>query len=207
MRVVLVFDHPYGAGASENVPRRRSFSAALAAAATRGLERAGHEVDLIDLVTDGFNPVMSATDLAAWRSGKIIDPLAADYQHRVMGADHLVFAFPVWWEAMPAGTKGFLDKVLTKGIVFSETRGLRPFENHLEHLRGVTLITTMSMPGLGLAYRWFFGAPATKILLRGTFAKIGVRNLRWFNYVSPDARSETQRKRLLTALERRFAVL
>ncbi len=205
MRVVLVFDHPYGAGASENVPHRRSFTAALAAAAVRGLERAGHQVDLIDLATDGFNPVMSAADLAAWRSGKIIDPIAADYQRRVMDADHIVFAFPVWWEAMPAGTKGFLDKVLTKGIVFSETERLRPFENHLEHLRGVTLITTMSTPGL--IYRWFFGAPATKVLFRGTFMKIGVRNLRWLNYVSPDARSEAQRRALLTALERRFAGL
>jgi len=203
LRVVLVFDHPYGAGASENVPHHRSFTAALAAAAVRGMERAGHEVDLIDLATDGFDPMMSAADLAACRSGRIIDPLAADYQRRVMCADHLVFAFPVWWEAMPAGTKGFLDKVLTKGIVFSEAKRLRPFENHLQNLRGVTLITTMSTPGL--IYRWFFGAPVTKILFRGTFMKIGVRNLRWLNYAAPDGRSEAQRRVLLSALERRFA--
>jgi len=205
MRVVLVFDHPYGIAASQNVPHRRSFTAALAAAAVRGMERAGHEVDVIDLAADGFDPVMSAADLAAWRAGRIIDPLAADYQHRVMGADHLVFAFPVWWEAMPARTKGFLDKVLTKGIVFSEVKRLRPFTNNLQNVRGVTLITTMSTPGL--VYRWFFGAPATKILFRGTFRKIGVRNLRWWNYASPAGRSEAQRRALLSALERRFADL
>ena len=58
MRVALVFDHPYTIASSENVPHRRSFSAAVAAATIRGLERAGHTVDLMDLVADGW--VMSS---------------------------------------------------------------------------------------------------------------------------------------------------
>jgi multimeric flavodoxin WrbA len=113
MKVLFVLDHPYGAGASENVPHNRSYTAALAAAAMRGVRGAGHEVDLIDLIEDGFNPVMTKDDLAGWRLKSVVDPVAADYQPRPMEADHLVFAFPVWWESMPAGTKGFLDKVLT----------------------------------------------------------------------------------------------
>ena len=44
VRVALVLDHPYTLASSENVPHRRSFSAAVAAAAIRGLEAAGHEV-------------------------------------------------------------------------------------------------------------------------------------------------------------------
>ena len=39
---------------------------------------AGHEVDLIDLIEDGFNPVMTKDDLAGWRLKSVVDPVAAD---------------------------------------------------------------------------------------------------------------------------------
>ena len=109
MRMLLVLDHPYTIASAEDVPHRRSFTAALAAAAMRGAEQAGHEVDLADLAADGFNPAMTREDLLGWRRGAAVDPLTLDYQRRLLEADHLVFAFPIWWEAMPATTKGFLD--------------------------------------------------------------------------------------------------
>lgn len=203
MRVLMVFDHPYGAEASENIPHRRSFSAAIAAAARRGLERAGHDVDLIDLHRDGFDPVMHEIDLAAWRQKSVVDDQAADYQSRLKLADHLVFVFPIWWEAMPASTKGFLDKVMTKGIVYSESKPGRPFVNGVKNLQGVTLMTVMTTPDL--IYRWLFGNPITKILFRGTFRKIGVRRLRWLNFTNPSSRTLHERQRILQGVEDRFA--
>ncbi|MCS4276246.1 hypothetical protein M2390_001428 [Mycetocola sp. BIGb0189] len=87
-KVLMVFDHPYGADASENIPHLRSFSAAIAAAARRGQEKASHEVDLIDLHADGFDPVMHESDLAAWRQASVVDAQVADYQARLRAADH-----------------------------------------------------------------------------------------------------------------------
>lgn len=110
MHIVIVFDHPYGASASGNIPHRRSFSAALLASVTSGLTAAGHTLDLVDLQADRFNPVTSAEDLAAWRQRDTRDPLVQDYQRRLMEADHLIFIFPIWWETMPALTKGFWIK-------------------------------------------------------------------------------------------------
>jgi len=204
MRVMLVLDHPYGAQAWQDVPHQRSLTSALAHAAQVGLERAGHEVDLVDLHADGFDPVMSAQDLAAWRAGTVLDPQAADYQRRLVAADHLVLAFPVWWEAMPALTKGFLDKVLGKGIVYHQGRGLRPM-SHRTRLTGVTLVTVMSTPTP--AYRAVFGNPVTKIVFRGTFRKIGVRNLRWLNHGGLDRTTAQRRRRALERVERHFAAL
>lgn len=71
------------------VPHNRSYTAALAATAMRGVRGAGHEVDLIDLIEDGFIPVMTKDDLAGWRLKSVVDPVAADYQRRLMEADHL----------------------------------------------------------------------------------------------------------------------
>ncbi|WP_435186235.1 NAD(P)H-dependent oxidoreductase [Streptomyces sp. bgisy126] len=207
MRVLLVLDHPYTLASAENVPHRRSFTAAVAAAAVRGATAAGHEVDVIDLASDGFSPVMTREDLVAWRQGAVVDPLVDDYQRRLLAADHLVFAFPVWWEAMPAATKGFLDRVLTKGVVFAERPGARgnPFHNLMPRLGGVTVLSVMTTPDK--AYRWWYRDPLTKILFKGTFGKIGVGNLRWVNFDRVAGRTPEQRRRLLDDTERRFATL
>jgi NAD(P)H dehydrogenase (quinone) len=207
MRVAIVFDHPYTITSSRNVPHERSFSAAVAAAAIRGLERAGHDVDLMDLVADGFDPVMRRSDLAGWRLKQAVDPLAIDYQRRLFLADHLVFVFPIWWEAMPAATKGFLDKVLTKGVTFSEDPAAKgnPFSNLLTRLTGVSVLTVMTTPHA--VYRWWFGNPVIKILFKGTFGKTGVKRLKWTNYDRVTGKTPEHRERMLVATEERFARL
>ncbi|WP_084102186.1 NAD(P)H-dependent oxidoreductase [Demequina sp. NBRC 110051] len=203
MNTLIVFDHPHIRTASENVPHQRSFTAAMAAAAERELGQSGHRVDPIDLHADGFNPVMSAEDLTAWRTQRVVDPQVADYQRRVLAADSIVFAFPISWESMPALTKGFLDRVLTKGIVYSEVKKGRPFVNHFEQLQGVTALTVMSTPQW--IYRTVFGSPLTKMMFRGAFRKMGVKNLKWINESDPAGRTLEQRERALAGIERRFA--
>ena len=193
MKVLVVLDHPYTIASAQNVPHQRSFSAAVAAAAIRGARSAGHEVDLIDL--------------AAWRQGRVVDPLVADYQRRLLAAGHLALVFPVWWEAMPAATKGFLDRVLTKGVMYEELPGARgnPFRNRMTSLGGVSVLSVMTTPDK--AYRWWYRDPLTKILFKGTFAKIGVQNLRWTNYASVTAKTPQQRARMLRQTEQAFAGL
>ncbi|WP_339812147.1 NAD(P)H-dependent oxidoreductase [Paenibacillus sp. FSL R7-0189] len=206
MNVLIIFDHPYGASASENIPHQRSYSAALLASVMRGLTTKGHTIDFIDLHTDGFDPVMSREELTAWRQKKTTDPQVANYQQRLIAADHIVFIFPIWWEAMPALTKGFLDKVFAKGIVYEETKPGRPFKCLLPYIKGVSLLTVMNTPDF--FYRWIFGNPITKILFRGTFRKMGIRkNLRWYNYAGMSDRSLEERVKHLDKTEQRFARL
>jgi NAD(P)H dehydrogenase (quinone) len=207
MRILLVLDHPYTIAAAENVPHQRSFSSAVAAAAIRGARSSGHEIDLIDLAADRFQPAMTAEDLQAWRQGRVVDPVVADYQQRLFAADQLVFVFPVWWEAMPAPTKGFLDRVLTKGIAFDELPHARgnPFRNLMQRLSGVTILSIMTTPDK--AYRWWYRDPLTKIMFKGTFDKIGVKNLTWVNYANVTAQTAEKRNLMLRQTERRFAAL
>ena len=207
MRIMLVLDHPYTLDSAANVPHERSFTAAVAAAAIAGAERGGHDVDLVDLAADGFNPAMTRDDLVAWRLRASVDPVVRDYQRRLFEADHLVFAFPIWWEAMPAATKGFLDRVLVKGVAYEELPGAKgnPFRNRMTRLQGVTALTVMTTPTA--AYRWWFGDPMRKILFRGTFGKIGVKNLRWRNYANVADRTDAERARLLDETAAYFAAL
>jgi NAD(P)H dehydrogenase (quinone) len=207
MQLLIVLDHPYTITSAGNVPHQRSFSAAVADAAIRGARSAGHQVDLIDLAADRFQPAMTGDDLVAWRLGHAIDPQVLDYQRRLLAADHLAFVFPVWWEAMPAATKGFLDRVLTKGVMYEERPDAKgnPFRNRMTRLGGVSVLSIMSTPDK--AYRWWYRDPLTKILFKGTFAKIGVRNLRWTNYASVTDKTAEERAGLLERTERAFAAL
>ncbi|MDN5766584.1 MAG: NAD(P)H-dependent oxidoreductase [Humibacillus sp.] len=207
MKILVVLDHPYTIASAENVPHRRSFSAAVAAAAIRGARSAGHEVDLIDLAADGFQPAMTRADLIAWRQSAAVDPLVLDYQQRLLATDHLALVFPVWWEAMPAATKGFLDRVLVKGVMYEELPEAKgnPFRNLMTNLSGVSVLSIMTTPDK--AYRWWYHDPLTKILFKGTFAKIGVKNLRWTNYPSVTDKTPQQREQLLNQTEQKFATL
>jgi len=56
-------------------------------------------------------------------------------------------------------------------------------------------------------YRWWYRDPLTKILFKGVFAKIGVKNLRWTNYASVTDKTPEQRERMLLDTESAFAAL
>lgn len=195
MRVLLVADHPYSG----------AFTHALVASAKRGLTTAGHQIDLIDLHEDGFDPVMHGKDLAAWRVGQNVDPLVADYQQRLVAADYLILAFPIWWELMPAMTKGFIDKVVAKDVAYSQPKAGGLMTGRLTRLQGVSMLTVMASPDV--AYRLVFGNPITKAVFRGTFRKIGVKRLKWVNHSNPAAKTPEQREAMLESMESRFGKL
>lgn len=200
---LIVFDHPYGAEAWRNEPHHRSLSAALLRSALDGLAEAGHSVDVIDLAGDDFSPVMTADDLRAWRTDSTADPTVLDYQRRLGDADHLVFIYPTWWMAMPAGTKGFIDRVLTRGFAFDEPKIGGALVNRLDRLRSVTVLTPMTTP-VGL-YRWWFGQPGQRIVMRGTFGLIGIRRLRWIALGRSTQRGAVSRERALARVRAHFA--
>lgn len=191
MKTVIIFDHPYTATAGDNVPHHRSFLAALLKSVMTQQYQNNNGVDLIDLHADGFNPVMSAADLSNWRRGQSTDPLVADYQQRLLAADRIIFMFPVWWEVMPAMTKGFLDKVYAKGKLYQADT----MKTRLTKQPRIDIITTMSTPNW--IYRLVFGAPLAKLLFRGTFLKTRLWHFKWHNFAQVDKKTLAQREALL----------
>lgn len=195
MRTAIVFNHPY----------EGSYCNAILNTVTKGLQRANHEIDLIHLDHDGFNPVMTAADLKAFKDRKPIDPKVMDYKQRLDKADHLIFIFPIWWELMPALTKGFIDKVIFPGVAYDYTPkgyGMIPL---FKNVKSVTVITTMNTPRI--LYRLVFGNAVKKAIMTGTFWKMGYKNRKWINLSMVKSVSDRKRKKWLTNLERKFASL
>jgi len=149
---------------------------------------------------------MTAADLKAFRDKSPVDPQVKAYAERLSRADHLVFIFPIWWELMPALTKGFVDKVIFPGVAYDYTNAdntrMRPL---WDRLKGVSVLTTMNTPGW--LYWLVFGNAIYKAIVLGTFWKIGYRNVKWTGFDRVKAVTREKRERWLTQLEGRFAAL
>ncbi|MGI6590332.1 MAG: NAD(P)H-dependent oxidoreductase [Eggerthellaceae bacterium] len=194
-KTLIIFDHPYGAQACNNEPHNRSFSAALCRRIIETEYERGADIDLIDLAADGFDPVMDKDDFANWRKGIPMNTQVADYQCRMREADRIAFVFPIWWELMPARTKGFLDKVYAKNVLYTQSPDGRSMQTRLKPSVEVFAVTTMGTPKL--LYRVLFGKPAVKALQWGLCRKTGIKSFRWHSFSGVDKMSFEQRQDLL----------
>ncbi|MBT2623647.1 NAD(P)H-dependent oxidoreductase [Chryseobacterium sp. ISL-6] len=193
MNIVIVFNHPY----------EGSFGNAILNSVIKGLKGANHEIDLMHLDNDGFNPVMSKADLKAFVDHKPVDPQVIDYNERLEKADHLIFIFPIWWDLMPAMTKGFVDRVLTPGVVYDHHPrgfGLVPL---LKNLKGVTVITTMNKPKI--MYSLLIGNLIKKAMIKSVFKTMGYKNLKWISFNMVKSVSQEKRVKWLKNIEARFS--
>jgi NAD(P)H dehydrogenase (quinone) len=157
MRILYVYCHP--------LPE--SFHAAIRKEALAGLEAAGHEVDLLDLYAEKFDPVLSEEarrryhDVPENRVG--LEPYVA----RLATAETIVLQFPTWCFGMPAMLKGFCDRLLMPGVAFdlSDPARVKP---SLLNLRRIVGVVTYGRPWY--MAKWM-GDPPRKTV---------TRYLRWF---------------------------
>ncbi len=93
-------------------PRRRGNSALLAEAILEGAAQAGHKVELIHL-PDHVSGLLRNCRECRRPDGScsIEDGYRALFLDKVLAADALVLATPIWWYGMSAGLKNFLDRM------------------------------------------------------------------------------------------------
>lgn len=138
MRALVIYCHPV----------EGSLCSAMRDAAVRGLKAGGHEVSVIDLAADDFDPVMSARDWEKYMNREIDDsPEIVPYLELVQRSEILVFVYPTWWSGLPAQLKGWLERVLVAGVAFrfNEKNQVRP---GLTQLRRIHVISTYGSPKL-----------------------------------------------------------
>lgn len=193
MKTLIVYNHPYDG----------SFCHSILDTVKKGILEGGNEVDIIDLDSDCFNPVMSGEDLLAFRNHKVVDEQAIDYIKRLKQADHLVIIFPIWWELMPSMMKGFIDKVIFPGSIYSYTKSGYGMKTMLNNLKSTTVITTMNTPKL--VYKFIYGNTVKKALINGTFKKIGCKNVKWISFNMVKSSSNKKREKWLDSIEKKFA--
>jgi len=68
------------------------FNKAILDNTLEGLKHASHEVELIDLNNEGFNPVFTREELAKYSDGEYLDPKVGEYLQKIKYAEHLVLS-------------------------------------------------------------------------------------------------------------------
>ncbi len=138
MRALVVYCHPV----------EGSLCSAMRDAAIHGLTSAGHQVDVVDLCAENFNPVMPAEEWQFYMAGEQVqNPVLRRYIELVQRSEILVFVYPTWWSGLPAQLKGWLERVLVVNVafVFNEQNRVRP---GLKQLRRIHVISTYGSPKL-----------------------------------------------------------
>lgn len=199
MKTLIVYNHPH----------EGSFCSAIREAVESGLGKGGHECRIINLDLDGFDPVMREKDLAAFvKAGRIgedglenVDPIVLRYMKKLRWAEHLVLIFPIWWMTMPAMMKGFVDKVIFPGVVYKMEDG--NLVSMLSSLKQVTVITTMNTAQD--VYKDVFGNSIEGSLIKGTFNKIGIHDIRWISLNKVKQSGDEKRWLWLDEIETEFS--
>lgn len=147
MKVLIVLAHP----------ERSSFNGGLADVAVSRLRKAGHEVELDDLYGEGFDPVERASHYSRRVDDSYFAPLTEQRAHyeqallpadvqreirRLEWADLVIFQFPLWWHSQPAILKGWFDRVLVYGGMYSGSR--RYDRGHFRGKRAICSVTAGS---------------------------------------------------------------
>ncbi len=129
MRVLYLYCHP--------LPE--SFHAAIRARAVAGLAAARHEVDLLDLYAERFDPVMSEAARRDYHDTSRNQAGLESYVARLRAAEGLVVQFPVWSFGMPAMLKGYFDRMMMPGVAFdlSNPAQAKPLLGNLRRIAGI----------------------------------------------------------------------
>jgi putative NADPH-quinone reductase len=185
-------------------PSARSFSRALCDATERGLQRAGHAVDVVHLDDEGFGAAMTSEERLAYHSSDPIrDPTVARHAELVRRAEALVFVYPTWWAAQPAILKAWLERVLVPGVAFHLDPRTHRVRRDLRNLRRLAGVTTY---GSDRAYVRILSDPGRRTITRTlrTLCHPLCRST-WLGLYGMDTATDAQRRAFLERVEQRMA--
>lgn len=110
MQYLIIYAHPNPA----------SFNHAILETISEELDKKNKNYKVRDLYKIGFNPVLSARELSAIQKGDVPKDIKKE-QNYISKADTLIFISPIWWSAMPAMLKGYIDRVFSLKFAYDIT--------------------------------------------------------------------------------------
>ena len=108
MKILVVLCHP----------RTNSLTSQIAQSFSEGATKAGHQVEILDLYKENFDPVLRIEDEP---NDGTIENYSLEVQtefERLNSNDAVVMVFPLWWWSVPAMLKGWIDRVWNYGLMY-----------------------------------------------------------------------------------------
>lgn len=181
MNVLIIYAHP----------NPKSFNHAILEQVKKGLREASHDVTLVDLYQEHFDPVLIFNDKQKRRNLKN-DPEMEYYRELVKKADHFILIYPIWWYGFPAILKGFIDRVFAAGFAYTY-EGLVP--KGLLTGKSAWVMYTLDSPG------WFVRLIRRniewKVMKKDIFQFCGIRPVKRIMLAGVKGSSAKKRERWL----------
>ncbi|MEF0939999.1 NAD(P)H-dependent oxidoreductase [Rhizobium sp. BR 362] len=196
MRILLVLAHPL----------EDSFAAAVAKTAEEALVAGGHEVDLLDLYREDFDPRLTEAERRAYVDQPYDVSAVETIVARLRAADGLMLVFPQWWFNFPAILKGFFDRVFAPGVAFHHDPAGGRIVPQLSNIRLFWALTTTGSPWW--VVHLYMGNPVRRLLKRGIAAFCARRlDFRMLTLHDMDRIGEAKRRAHLSRVRNALAAL
>ncbi len=132
MRTLVVVTHPSPDGLA-----RRALARVLI-----GLERAGHEVRVIDLDAEAFDPRLTIEEKRRHLDPPETKPWLREHTEALRWAQRLILVYPTWFGGFPARLKGWFDRTWITGVAYSLPEGATRIHAGLKNIRRLEIVTT-----------------------------------------------------------------
>ncbi len=197
MRVLMVYCHPL----------EGSYNAALRDRALAALRDAGHEVELVDLYREGFDPVLGADERRTYLADTAAN-IAGVQRHvdLIRWAEGLLFVYPTWWYGPPAMLKGWFERTWLPGVAFTVPKKKGDKQGPgMQHIRWLGCITSSGSPWWWLKV---LGDPGRRLFTRGLRALLAPRcRVTWLQLYSMNNATDDDRRRFLERVGRTLAAV
>ncbi len=172
--------------------------------AVSSLERAGHEVRVIDLYGEAYQPVMGAEEWRAYRDfTPLTDPVTSRHIADVQWARQLVFVYPLWWSGLPAILKGWLERTMVPGVAFDfDARGR---VRGVADIRRVVGICTYGSPAWYVRFLGDAGRRTLTQAMRFSCRHPALVHCQWLAMYALDTASPADREAFLRRVDRTVA--
>jgi len=195
MRCLVVYAHPV----------ESSYCAALRTRVVDTLRASGHEVRVLDLYADGFDPVLSRQERLDYHTPGRNERLVGPHLEALRWTQALIFIYPTWWYGLPAILKGWLDRVWVPHVTFTMQLPDQPIRGLMQNIERLAVVTTSGASRLWLM---MVGNPGRRTILRGVRALCHRRcRTEWLAHYDIDRSTARSRVAFLDRVEQAFARL
>ncbi|MBN8538417.1 MAG: NAD(P)H-dependent oxidoreductase [Deltaproteobacteria bacterium] len=174
-------------------PQSDSFISSLCDRYFESAKAGGYEIKRLNVRDLVFDPNLKF----GYKEIQQLEPDLIASQQLVLWCDHLVFAYPMWWGAMPALTKGYFDRSWLPGFAF-KFQNSSPFWDKLLKGRSARILVTCDAPTIFNLFA-YFNSPYT-VTKKMIFAFCGFKPIRSTHIGGVKGMSEVKRKMWLNKM-------